>query len=164
MEFGLPFRSHLAGRIAVGALSVAAAGVALLPPPPPAVVAGPAPAPTPLVQLAPTPVPVPAFRPLRIEIPALRVSAPVVPVGIDATGAMGTPRTAHEVAWWDGMAVGAGNALLAGHKDWNRRPGSFFRLSELRPGDAVVVLGEGGRLEFRVAWVRQVPGDAEAGE
>lgn len=157
-----PLRSYGARRVGLGILSVGAAVAAFLPvslragSPPPVPTATPAPA------LAPTPTPVPRFRPLRIELPTLQVAAPIIAVGIDADGAMGTPKTAHEVAWWDGVMAGEGNALLAGHRDWRRRPGSFYRLSELRPGDLIRVVGEGGELTFVVEWVRQMPGDAEA--
>lgn len=113
---------------------------------------------------APTPAPTPGpeIRPTRIGLPTLGVDAPIVAVGIDEDGAMGTPGTADEVAWWDGMPVGAGNALFAGHKDWNHRQGSFFRIADLKPGDAIRLDGEGGSLEFHVEWVRQLGGDEEA--
>ncbi|HVE92988.1 MAG TPA: class F sortase [Actinomycetota bacterium] len=113
---------------------------------------------------APTPTPVPEIVPTTIEMPSLAVSAPVVPVGIGPDGAMGTPGNAVDVAWWEGVPAGAGNALLAGHKDYNRRQGSFFRLKDLKPGDPVRVTGAQGVLEFKVEWVQQVSAEADAAE
>jgi LPXTG-site transpeptidase (sortase) family protein len=157
-------QSHAARRWAVGAASVAAATAAFVPvrtPAAPAVrVAAPVATPVP----TPSPSPVPVFRPVRLELPTLKVTAPIVSVGTDADGAMGTPKTAHEVAWWDGIMPGEGNALFAGHKDWNRRPGSFFRIGELKPGDPVVVQGDAVSLAFRVEWVKQVGGDSDGAE
>jgi LPXTG-site transpeptidase (sortase) family protein len=150
--------------VVVLASAAAVAASVLVPGPREAAVVAAAPQ-SPVVALAtPAPTPVPVFRPERILLPVLGVEAPIVPVGVEADGAMGTPKSAHEVAWWDGMPAGAGNALLAGHKDWNRKQGSFFRLSELKAGDAITVAGEGRELTFYVLWVRQVPADAEAEE
>ncbi|HVL80145.1 MAG TPA: class F sortase [Actinomycetota bacterium] len=118
-----------------------------------------APTPSPVEE---TPVPVPVFAPTEIELPTLNQTAPVVPVGVEADGAMGTPSNAVDVAWWDGVRVGEGNALLAGHKDWNKRPGTFFRLGELKRGDPVVVRGPEGELRFEVAWVHQLHRDSDA--
>lgn len=117
-----------------------------------------------------TPVPPPVATPLltivpdRIQLPSLKVEAPVIPVGIESDGAMGTPSNARDVAWWDGLEVGAGNALLAGHKDYNRVQGSFFQLQALKPGDPIVIHGQAGTLTFVVEWVRQMDADSDATE
>ncbi len=108
------------------------------------------------------PAPVPEVVPQQIDLPSLGVKAPVVPVGVGPDGAMGTPDNARDIAWWDGVAAGAGNALFAGHKDYNRRQGSFFRLVDLKPGDPIVVSGPQGVLTFVVAWVQQVDADTPA--
>jgi len=128
------------------------------------VATAPAPAAVPkrLEAAAPTPTPVPIFIPSRIVIPALQVSAPIVPVGTEPDGSMGTPKSAAEVAWWQGTPVGAGNALFAGHSDWNGSPGSFQALGDLTPGSTVVVMGQGKALTFRVIWVRLMSGGVDA--
>lgn len=118
------------------------------------------PAPTP----PPTPTPVPVFRPEAVAIPKLGVEAPIIPVGTEADGAMGTPSNARDVAWWEGMEVGRGNALLAAHRDWNGAQGSFWGLKSLVPGDEVRVWGQGQELTFKVAWVEQVDADIPAGD
>jgi LPXTG-site transpeptidase (sortase) family protein len=116
----------------------------------------------PVVAIAPTPAPVPVFVPSRIVVPALQVNAPIVPVGTQADGSMGTPSTAQDVAWWQGMPVGKGNALFAGHSDWNGEPGSFQALGNLKPGDTVIVTGQGQSLTFRVTWVQLLAGGIDA--
>jgi LPXTG-site transpeptidase (sortase) family protein len=112
--------------------------------------------------LQPTPAPVPAFIPSRILIPALRVDAPIVPVGTESDGAMGTPKTAADVAWWQGMPVGKGNALFAAHHDWNGDSGAFYSLGDLRPGAQVTVKGQGQSLTFIVTWVQLLKGNIDA--
>ena len=131
------------------------------------VVVGRAPAAAPPVVRAavvatPSPTPVPQFVPAQVIIPRLRVLSPTVPVGTEADGSMGTPKSAHEVAWWRGTRAGAGNLLLAGHSDWNGSPGSFAALGTMKPGDTVVVRGEGQALTFRVVWVRLLDGNIDA--
>jgi sortase (surface protein transpeptidase) len=130
------------------------------------VLTGSAPAATPhkapVEAIAPTPAPVPVFVPSRIVVPALQTNAPIVPVGTEPDGSMGTPNTATDVAWWQGMPVGRGNALFAGHSDWNGVPGSFQALGDLKPGDTVIVTGQGQSLTFHVTWVQLMPGGIDA--
>src|SRR5687767_8786482 len=107
-------RRPFARRFGISFVSAAAAAASFLPVSAPAtepriVVAAPIPIATPAPTPAPTPMP--SVRPERIEIPALGIDAPIVPVGTESDGAMGTPKSAHEVAWWNGLLVGEGNAL-----------------------------------------------------
>lgn len=157
-------RSHAARRPLILVASLGAVIVSVLPSSQAARVAVAERVADPAPVVTPAPTPPPRFRPARIEIPAISVSAPIVAVGIDADGAMGTPSNGRDVAWWDGIETGAGNALFAGHRDWNRRPGSFYRLGELKPGDVVRVIGDTAVLEFRVEWLQQVGADAPAAE
>jgi sortase (surface protein transpeptidase) len=129
------------------------------------VLTSPVPAAAPVKHLAaatPAPTPVPVFVPVRIVVPALQVNAPIVPVGTEPDGSMGTPKTAYQVAWWQGVPVGAGNALFAGHSDWNGAPGSFQALGDLKPGDTVTVVGQARSLTFRVTWVQLLSGGIDA--
>jgi sortase (surface protein transpeptidase) len=108
-----------------GAPSTAAAGS---PPPPPA-------APAPTSNTAPAPAPV------RVRIPAIGVDSSVVDVGVDAAGALVPPDSADVTGWFAaGPAPGApGPAVLAGHIDSRVGPGVFYRLVDLKPGDAIEV-------------------------
>jgi sortase (surface protein transpeptidase) len=84
-------------------------------------------------------------RPVSIAIPALGVDARVVPVGLRDDGAMEVPGV--DLAGWyePGPRPGeAGPAVLVGHVDSRSGPAVFFRLSELRRGDRIVVGEQGG--------------------
>jgi sortase (surface protein transpeptidase) len=96
-----------------------------------------------------------------MDIPRLGLSAPVVVVGTEADGAMGSPTNAVDIGWWQGRRVGEGNALFAAHHDWKGRLGSFYNLADLEKGDEIVVRGEGRSLVFLVAGKAQVDGDAD---
>jgi LPXTG-site transpeptidase (sortase) family protein len=147
-----------AGRLLASAAAVAAAVLVPSPPPDAEVLRS-----QPVIITRPVAAPaVTAVVPRHLVIPKIGVSADVVPVGTDETGAMQTPATARDVAWWSGTRPGAGNALFAGHRDWKGRQGSFFRLTELAPGDEITVTDEEATLRFRVVWVRQINGEPPA--
>lgn len=91
--------------------------------------------------------------PVRIAIPAIGVSAPVVPLGLDRAGALEVPRDFAETGWWTGGARPGelGPAVIAGHVDSRTGPAVFFRLGELRRGAAIIVeRADGSRVDFRV--------------
>lgn len=92
-----------------------------------------------------------------IQLPTIGVSAPVVAVGLDQNGNMVTPRNAKDVAWLDnGTFPGpTRNAVMAGHRNWSGRAGSFERLERLQQGDVVKVGVDGKVYTFAVSWVRQ---------
>jgi LPXTG-site transpeptidase (sortase) family protein len=91
-----------------------------------------------------------------IQIPSIGVNGPLVAVGLDASGQMITPTNARDIAWYDtGSFPGpTHNAILAGHRNWNGRQGTFANLESVKPGDLVKV-GMGGMVfTFKVDWVR----------
>ncbi|MFF9900364.1 class F sortase [Streptomyces longispororuber] len=103
--------------------------------------------------------PLPAARPLRVDVPALGVRAPVVARGLDADGAIDPPSYARPgVVGWYGGGVrpgAAGVALFVGHVDTESRPAVFYHLSAIRPGQQVgVVRDDGSVAEFTVDDVR----------
>ena len=91
----------------------------------------------------------PAFRaskavqtspPVRVSIPAIGLSAAVVPVGLDSAGHMAMPHPT--VAGWyrAGTAPRVHRpAVIAGHVDSYRGPAVFYRLSGARLGEKVQV-------------------------
>ncbi|MEU2713382.1 class F sortase [Streptomyces sp. NPDC007205] len=100
--------------------------------------------------------------PQRVDIPRLRVRAPVVSRGLDAQGAVDPPPLDQPgvVGWYGaGAAPGAqGAALLVGHVDTATRPAVFYQLSTLRPGETVrVVRSDGTVAEFTIDDVRVLP-------
>jgi LPXTG-site transpeptidase (sortase) family protein len=116
------------------------------------------------VVASPAPVRVPVFTPAEMEIPKLGVRAPVVGVGTEPDGKMGSPTTGDDVGWWRGRRVGEGNALFAAHVDWGGRPGPFARLGELEAGDEVIVRGEEGTVTYRISWLKTMDRNIDATE
>ncbi|WP_093800707.1 class F sortase [Streptomyces sp. Wb2n-11] len=105
--------------------------------------------------LPPQHPPVGGVAPQRVEVPSTGVAAPVVPRGLDTTGAVDPPPydQPSKVGWYgDGTRPGeAGAALLVGHVDTESEPAVFYHLSATRPGAEVRVTGAGGEsLEFTV--------------
>ncbi|MEU1451994.1 class F sortase [Streptomyces avermitilis] len=107
------------------------------------------------VELPPSAAPLGEALPQRVDIPAMGVQAPVVARGLDAQGAVVPPPFDQPgvVGWYAaGVKPGAaGTALFVGHVDTETRPAVFYKLSTLRPGDAVRVVRDDGRVaEFTV--------------
>ncbi|PIR82184.1 class F sortase [Candidatus Kaiserbacteria bacterium CG10_big_fil_rev_8_21_14_0_10_59_10] len=100
-------------------------------------------------------------QPMRLQIPHIRVDAPVVRVGINGVGNMATPSSFSEVGWYrHGPRPGEpGSAVLAGHVDNALGfPGVFKRLGELREGDVLyITVADGTALRFVVASVETHP-------
>jgi hypothetical protein len=90
----------------------------------------------------------PVVVPLELLIPALKVKAPVIGVGITAEGDMDAPRGPlgdliwQTAMWYRGSVVPGdpGIATFAGHvNDPLGLPGVFGNLKDLKPGDLVIV-------------------------
>lgn len=93
-------------------------------------------------------------RPVRIEIPALDVSAGVVP--ITATGGeLVPPSDPQLLGWWAGGSKPgalAGTAVLSGHTV-STGGGALDLLHELRPADRLTVRTTAGRIPYEVVRV-----------
>lgn len=86
---------------------------------------------------------------LQIRIPALRLTAPVLGVGLTPTNAMAAPvgRRSFDPIWWSvfwyrggGIPGDVGTATIAGHFDDDLgRPAVFAFLAELEVGDLIYV-------------------------
>ena len=97
--------------------------------------------------------------PVRIVIPAIGVSAPIIPLGLNSDGTMQTPATFSEAGWFrPGPEPGEfGPSVIVGHVDSYRGPGVFFRLRALQRGDRFrVELVTGRKLHFVVTSSRDV--------
>jgi sortase (surface protein transpeptidase) len=145
----LPWIAVVAGTAAVGFAAVPLQDDPAVGAVPPAA-ATPAPVAT-TARIAATP-------PTRLRVPAIRVDAPVVPVGVDGR-ALAIPDDPSVVGWWrDGARPGAptGTVVLAGHVDaWDTGPGALFHLSRMQPGDAVSVHTDTGDRGYVVEAVRR---------
>lgn len=103
------------------------------------------------------PVPPPALTGpgvAALHLPSLGVEAPVIPLGLDSAGRLDVPHDAETVGWNPAFTgtPGIGSAsFLAAHYEYSGTPGVFYRLSELRPGDEVVVKrSDGAEVRYRV--------------
>jgi sortase (surface protein transpeptidase) len=95
-------------------------------------------APTRAATAQPTPIPV---IPVKLQIPAINVTAPVELVGLTPDGAMDVPKQWDDVGWYEyGPPPGQpGNAAMAGHLDSTTAPAVFWRLGSLKAGDKIIV-------------------------
>ncbi|MBW3615547.1 MAG: class F sortase [Actinobacteria bacterium] len=104
--------------------------------------------------VAPASAPDPGvLSPIRIEVPAIAVDAPVDPLGVTDSGELQVPADYQRVGWWaDGASPGApGPAVLVGHLDSTSGPAVFFKLDKLKIGDRIFVHREDGSAsEFTV--------------
>jgi sortase (surface protein transpeptidase) len=99
-------------------------------------------------------------RPVRLVIPAIGVSAPVIGLGRKRDGTAQTPRSARETGWFvPGPEPGEkGAAVVIGHVDSRRGPGVFYHLRALTRGDRITVVLRGKRrLRFVVTGAREAP-------
>ena len=93
--------------------------------------------------------------PRHLRIPALHVSAPVVPVHAPG-GTLVPPSDPLELGWWaDGAEPGAarGSALVAGHTV-HTGGGALDHLSDARRGETIVVTTGRGTIRYRIDRVR----------
>lgn len=90
----------------------------------------------------------PVDIPLEIQIPALKVVAPMVGVGITAENAMDAPKGKfgdpiwHTAFWYRGSSIpgAVGTATIAGHvNDIVGYPQIFAQLKKLKPGDLIII-------------------------
>jgi len=100
--------------------------------------------------------------PVRLWIPAIAVSSPLVRLGRLPNGTLQVPRDWNKAGWYDqGPRPGQpGPAVILGHVDSKSGPAVFYELQTLRPGDVVRVgLADGRTLVFRVQRVERYPKD-----
>jgi hypothetical protein len=104
------------------------------------------------------------LAPAEVTVPRIGASSTLIPLGLAEDGALQTPpvSTPMQAGWYAlGPAPGeAGPAVIVGHVDGLRRPGIFFRLGELVPGDEIVIRrADASLLHFIVTRISQVPKD-----
>ncbi|MFC0864773.1 class F sortase [Sphaerimonospora cavernae] len=100
--------------------------------------------------------------PERIDIPALKLQAPLVKLGLTTEGDVELPPFDKPSAagWYTGSAVPGdpGASVIIGHVDTKTAPAVFFHLRDLSAGAAVKVLrSDGMTVSYRVDSVERVP-------
>src|SRR4051812_20068247 len=99
-------------------------------------------------------VPVQMPEPVRILVPAIGLSAPIIPVGLNADRTLQVPVSFSETGWFTrGPEPGEpGPAIIVGHVDSIDGPGVFFHLRALKDGDVIkVALKNGWTVRYLVS-------------
>jgi LPXTG-site transpeptidase (sortase) family protein len=95
------------------------------------------------------PAALPYAAPDRVSIPAIRVDAPMVPVGLDSDGWVGAPPPEDpNLAGWFTGAVSPGEkgtAVVVGHVDNKQGPAVFYGLGALKKGNRVEIRRKDGK-------------------
>jgi sortase (surface protein transpeptidase) len=92
-------------------------------------------------------------RPTRVEVPAIGVSARVVPLGLNPDGTIEVPQNYDDTGWFTDAAEPGerGAAVILGHVDSKSGPAVFFHLRALRRGDAIeITLKDGSKVRYVV--------------
>ncbi|MFF5932821.1 class F sortase [Streptomyces sp. NPDC012508] len=110
------------------------------------------------------PGPLPASRPTHVRVPAVRIDAPVTPVGLDAEGWIDTPPADETglAGWFTGAVTPGekGTAVVVGHVDTPDGPSVFYELGALSKGQRIEIARQDGRTAvFSVYGVEVVPKD-----
>lgn len=93
------------------------------------------------VRKTPKPLRIQMPAPVSIDIPAIGVSAPVIPLGLNADRTLQVPEDFGDAGWFTrGPEPGEpGAAVVVGHVDSQSGPAVFYRLRALRPGDVIKI-------------------------
>lgn len=104
-----------------------------------------------------------AAAPRRLEVPSIGVDSELMALGLQADGTLEVPPDGFPAGWYTGAPNPGeiGPAIIAGHVDWGGRPGVFFDLRDLSPGDDIVITRhDGSTARFRVTHTEQFDKDA----
>lgn len=96
--------------------------------------------------------------PLHISIPVIGVSARLVVLGLNKDGSPQVPTSWYVPGWYkyDATPGQLGTAVILGHIDSVAGPAVFYRLSQLKDGNRVIVkLRDGQTVQFAVIAVRE---------
>jgi LPXTG-site transpeptidase (sortase) family protein len=99
-------------------------------------------------------------NPVRIVIPAISVSAPVIPLGLNPDRTLEVPKNFAETGWFTGGPEPGerGGAVIAGHVDSKTGPAVFYRLRQLVRGDVInILLEDRSTVRFVVSSSMAVP-------
>lgn len=94
-------------------------------------------------------------QPVKVHIPSIDVTAPVVNVGLTKDRVMEIPEDITKVGWYQySVTPGShqGSAVIVGHRDGAvQGHGAFYDIGTLEVGDKIVVTNEDGqKLDYKV--------------
>ncbi|WP_249044436.1 class F sortase [Crossiella equi] len=100
--------------------------------------------------------------PVSVEIPKIGAKSSLTKLGLNKDGTVQVPPVSQpmQAGWYSkGPTPGEkGPAVLLGHVDGAKKPGIFFKLKELVPGDEVLVKrADGSTAKFVVTKSERVP-------
>lgn len=98
--------------------------------------------------------------PVRLRVPAAHVDSALQRLGRNADGTIAVPNDPQVAGWYaQGPRPGQpGPAVILGHVDSVTGPAVFFHLTQLAPGDAIMVdSADGSTRTFRVTSLTRVP-------
>jgi len=101
-----------------------------------------------------------AAVPVRLEIPAIGVRAPIIRLGLNRDRSLEVPKNFGDTGWWTGgpRPGEPGPAVIAGHVDSHTGPAVFYRIRDLRRGDSIsVVRRDGSRARFTIQGSEEYP-------
>jgi LPXTG-site transpeptidase (sortase) family protein len=86
-----------------------------------------------------------SVKPAIVRVAGIGLEATILPVGVDDNNQFAVP-AADTVGWYEHSSSPgtAGASVLAAHVDYGGRPGAFFNLAEVLPGDTLEVEMEDG--------------------
>jgi hypothetical protein len=86
--------------------------------------------------------------PVKISIPAIGVSAPIIPLDVNADHTLKVPTGFSVTGWFKGAAEPgeAGPAVVVGHVDSVGGPGVFYHLRALRKNDVIKIAAKDGSI------------------
>lgn len=104
------------------------------------------------------------IKPTSIRIPKIGAESTLIAVAVNLEGKISVPpvSTPMQAAWYRLSPVPGdiGPAIVLGHVDGEKKPGIFYRLKELTPGDEIDIdRSDGKKLKFVVNHRDQVPKD-----
>jgi sortase (surface protein transpeptidase) len=103
---------------------------------------------------------VPPSSPRVLRISKLKVEARIKRLGVDINNVVEAPANIYDSGWYDQSAKPGetGTVLLDGHVNGPSKPGVFFDLKKLVPGDIIEVeRGDGKTLKYSVVKVESYP-------
>jgi sortase (surface protein transpeptidase) len=107
--------------------------------------------------------PLEASPPIRVDVPAVGVTAPIGPLGLNRDGTLEVPTNFARAGWYTGRPTPgeAGPAIIVAHRASRRGPGAFWKLPDVQPGQQIVVTrADNRRVLFAVERVEQHRKDA----
>ena len=88
-----------------------------------------------------------------IAVEAIGIEANIDRFGVDRFGRLDVPQDAATVGWhpaYSSLPGSGGATFLAAHYEFGGRPGIFYQLSDLQPGDVINVELSNGTAEFYI--------------